>query len=284
MSRLKSYVSLARVNHPIGSLLLMWPTLWALWLSTKGHPQWNIVVIFILGVFSMRSAGCVINDYVDRRVDGYVDRTKNRPLPLRLVTEKEALLLSVMLLIFSFLLVMLTNTRTIILSTIGLALAILYPFMKSYTHLPQLFLGLAFSWSIPMAYSAQGADLFDAKLWALFVANCLWTISYDTYYAMTDRTDDLNIGIKSTAILFGKYDLLIIVSLQVATLLLLTCVGLLANLNWTYFASILVAIIIFYSQFDKAKKRESQACFSAFLDNNRIGYCIFIGLALSYLL
>ncbi|GAA0826115.1 4-hydroxybenzoate octaprenyltransferase [Marinomonas arenicola] len=283
MSKLHDYADLTRFNRPIGSLLLMWPTLWALWLAADGWPQWQLVVIFVLGVFSMRSAGCVINDYADRKIDGHVDRTKNRPLPSGRVSEKEALGLFAGLVVLSFVLVLFTDLRTILLSFVGLGLAALYPFMKRYTHLPQLFLGLAFSWAIPMAYSAQGGDLLDPQLWMLFLANCLWTIAYDTYYAMTDRPDDLKIGVKSTAILFAQYDLLVILCLQALTLSLLLWIGVLSHLQWPYFLSILVAIVLFYMQFNKAKDRERLPCFHAFLDNNRIGYCIFIGLAVSYL-
>ncbi|QUX97907.1 4-hydroxybenzoate octaprenyltransferase [Marinomonas sp. CT5] len=282
MNKLKDYAELTRFNRPIGSFLLMWPTLWALWLAADGMPKWNLVVIFILGVFSMRSAGCVINDYADRKVDGFVERTKNRPLPSGRVSEKEALVLFGGLVLLSFILVLLTDMRTILLSVVGLGLAALYPFMKRYTHLPQLFLGLAFSWAIPMAYSAQGGDLANPELWMLFVANCFWTIAYDTYYAMTDRPDDLKVGIKSTAILFGQYDLLVIVCLQGLTLSLLTWIGLLAELHWPYFISLIIAAGLFYLQFNKAKGRERLPCFHAFLDNNRIGYCVFIGLVTSY--
>lgn len=282
MNKIRDYAELTRFNRPIGSFLLMWPTLWALWLAADGMPQWHLVVIFILGVFSMRSAGCVINDYADRKVDGFVERTKNRPLPSGRVSEKEALLLFAFLVLLSFILVLLTDLRTILLSFVGLGLAALYPFMKRYTHLPQLFLGLAFSWAIPMAYSAQGGDLANPELWMLFVANCFWTIAYDTYYAMTDRPDDIKVGIKSTAILFGQYDLFVIVCLQTLTLSLLTWIGLLAELHWLYFVSLIVCIGLFYLQFKQAKDRDRQACFRSFLDNNRIGYCVFIGLAISY--
>lgn len=282
MSKLKDYADLTRFNKPIGSFLVLWPTLWALWLAADGLPEWHLVVIFVLGVFSMRSAGCVINDYADRKVDGHVDRTKNRPLPSGRVSEKEALLLFGGLCLLSFILVLFTDLKTIILSFAGLGLAVLYPFMKRYTHLPQLFLGLAFSWSIPMAYSAQGGDLTDPHLWILFIANCFWTIAYDTYYAMTDRPDDLKIGIKSTAILFGQYDLTVIVCLQGLTLSLLTWIGALAGLGWPYFAALMLCIVLFYQQFNQAKTRDRHACFRSFLDNNRIGGCIFIGLALSY--
>ncbi len=282
MSKLKDYTELTRFNRPIGSFLLMWPTLWALWLASDGIPDLHLIIIFVLGVFSMRSAGCVINDYADRKVDGSVERTKNRPLPSGRVSEKEALGLFAALCILSFVLVLFTDVRTILLSVVGLGLAALYPFMKRYTHLPQLFLGLAFSWAIPMAYSAQGGNLSDPILWMLFVANCFWTIAYDTYYAMTDRKDDLKIGIKSTAILFGEYDLFVILCLQALTLSLLTCIGLLAGLHWIYFISLLVCAGLFCQQFQQAKDREEQACFRSFLDNNRVGYCVFIGLAANF--
>jgi 4-hydroxybenzoate polyprenyltransferase len=282
MNKFKDYLELTRFNRPIGSLLLMWPTLWALWLAADGMPDWHLLLIFVLGVFSMRSAGCVINDYADRKVDGSVERTKNRPLPSGRVSEKEALMLFTGLCVLSFILVLFTDVRTILLSFVGLGLAALYPFMKRYTHLPQLFLGLAFSWAIPMAYSAQGGDLSSPELWMLFTANCFWTIAYDTYYAMTDREDDLKIGIKSTAILFGKYDLFVIACLQALTLSLLTCIGLLSQLTWPYFFSLFVCIWLFHGQFKQAKERNRQACFQSFIDNNRIGFCVFIGLALSY--
>ncbi|GAB3486893.1 4-hydroxybenzoate octaprenyltransferase [Marinomonas epiphytica] len=282
MSKLKDYADLTRFNRPIGSLLLMWPTLWALWLAADGWPDWHLIVIFVLGVFAMRSAGCVINDYADRKVDGFVERTKNRPLPSGRVSEKEALIVFASLALLSFILVLFTDFRTIMLSFIGLGLAALYPFMKRYTHLPQLFLGLAFSWAIPMAYSAQGGDLSDPKLWMLFLANCLWTIAYDTYYAMTDRPDDLKVGIKSTAILFGQYDLLIILILQGLTLSLLTWIGVLGSLPWPFFVSLLLCCGLFIQQHLQTKTRDRQACFHAFLANNRVGLCVFVGLLLSY--
>ena len=278
MNKLKDYADLTRFNRPIGSLLLMWPTMWALWLAAGGVPQWHLIVIFVLGVFSMRSAGCVINDYADRNVDGHVERTKNRPLPSGRVSEKEALGLFAALVLLSFILVLCTDLRTILLSVVGLGLAALYPFMKRYTHLPQLFLGLAFSWAIPMAYSAQGGSLLDPQLWMLFVANCFWTIAYDTYYAMTDRPDDLKIGVKSTAILFGRYDLLVILCLQGLTLSLLAWIGVLADLHWPYFVSLVGCLVLFGMQYQKAQERERLPCFHAFLDNNRVGYCVFLGI------
>lgn len=282
MSKLKDYADLTRFNRPIGSLLLMWPTLWALWIAGQGSPDWDLVLIFVLGVFAMRSAGCVINDYADRHVDGHVERTKQRPLPSGRVSEKEALALFIVLGLLSFGLVLMTDWQTVLLSFVGLFLAALYPFMKRYTHLPQLFLGLAFSWAIPMAYSAQGGSLLDPILWMLFVANALWTIAYDTYYAMTDRPDDLKVGIKSTAILFGRADLFVIVCLQGLMLSLMLWIGVLSNLGIAYYLSIIVAIILFYKQFQQAKSRDRQACFRSFLDNNRIGYCLFAGILVGY--
>ncbi|MFT2110567.1 4-hydroxybenzoate octaprenyltransferase [Marinomonas sp. 2405UD68-3] len=283
MTKLDAYLQLTRFNRPIGSLLLLWPTLWGIWLASNGSPEWKVVIIFILGVFFMRSAGCVINDYADRHIDGSVERTKNRPIPSGLVTEKEALLLFAVLCLASFLLVLMTDTQTVLLSFIGLGLAALYPFMKRYTYLPQLFLGLAFSWAIPMAYSAQGGSLGDPTLWMVFVANAFWTIAYDTYYAMVDRDDDLKIGIKSTAILFAQNDLFIISLLQGLALSLLIWVGVLESLNWPYFVSLAVAALLFSLQLKQTWTRERNACFKAFLDNNRIGYCVFIGIVLNYI-
>ncbi len=282
MNKIIAYAELTRFNRPIGSFLLMWPTLWALWLAADGLPDLSLIVIFVLGVFSMRSAGCVINDYADRKVDGHVDRTKNRPLPSGRVSEKEALALFAGLALLSFVLVLFTDLQTILLSVVGLGLAALYPFMKRYTHLPQLFLGLAFSWAIPMAYSAQGGNLADPQLWMLFVANCFWTIAYDTYYAITDRPDDLRIGIKSTAILFAQYDLLVIVCLQGLMLSLMFWVGILSAQHWPYFFALLVCLWLFYQQFQQSKTRDRQACFKSFLDNNRVGYTLFLGIIGSY--
>ncbi|MGB0941356.1 MAG: 4-hydroxybenzoate octaprenyltransferase [Marinomonas sp.] len=277
MSKVIALAELARLDKPIGTLLLLWPTLWALWLAADGFPDWHLLIIFIAGVFSMRSAGCVINDYADRKVDGFVERTKGRPLPSGRVSEKEALGFFALLCLISFVLVLFTDLKTILLSFVGLGLAALYPFMKRVTHLPQLFLGLAFSWAIPMAYVAQGGALTDIELWMLFMANVFWTIAYDTYYAMVDRNDDLKIGIKSTAILFAQYDLIIILLLQGLTLSLLVWVGVIRELGAFFFMSLFVCAGLFFQQFWQARKRERSACFKSFLDNNRIGLCVFLG-------
>lgn len=278
-----AYWQLARMDKPIGTLLLLWPTLWALWLASAGRPDWWALLVFTLGVFLMRSAGCVINDYADRHVDGHVKRTAQRPLPAGRLTTRQALLFFAALVGLSFLLVLTLNRFTIVLSLVGLLLAVLYPFMKRVTHLPQLVLGLAFSWSIPMAWAAVTADLAWST-WLLFMANATWTVAYDTYYAMVDRDDDVRIGVKSTAILFGRYDLRIIALLQLATLLLLLLVGWLQALPWPFYGSLLVAAGLFAQQGWSARGRDRDACFRAFLANNWVGAVIFLGIFLSGLL
>nr|WP_198552916.1 4-hydroxybenzoate octaprenyltransferase [Psychromonas sp. Urea-02u-13] len=278
----QTYAQLMRIDKPIGSLLLLWPTLWALWLAAKGFPELNVLIVFTLGVFIMRSAGCVINDFADRKVDGFVERTKNRPLPSGRATSREAIVLFLVLSLSAFLLVLSQNWLTIQLSVIGLLLAFSYPFMKRFTHLPQLILGLAFGWAIPMAYAAQ-ANQIDNVVWILFIVNVLWTIAYDTLYAMVDRDDDLKIGIKSTAILFGKYDKFIVGLLQFSSLLLLVWLGFLEQLGAVYYLGLVVVLILFFKQQIAIKERDKQACFKAFLSNNLVGFVIFIALFLGYL-
>jgi len=278
----QALLQLMRVDKPIGTLLLLWPTLWALWIAAKGFPHLSVLVVFCLGVFLMRSAGCVINDFADRKVDGFVTRTKNRPLPSGRATSKEAIFLFVGLALTAFLLVLTQNMFTIQLSFIGLLLAFMYPFMKRFTHLPQFVLGLAFSWSIPMAYAAQ-ANTLSFSVWLLFIANVTWTVAYDTMYGMVDKEDDLKIGIKSTAILFGQYDKAIIALLQLTTLSLLIAVGVIEQLTWFYQASLIIAGLLFLKQQKQIKDRNTEACFKAFLDNNYVGLVIFSGLCLTYL-
>lgn len=275
-----AYWRLMRMDRPIGSLLLLWPTLWALLLAAQGLPDWQNVVVFVLGVFLMRSAGCVINDFADRHVDGHVKRTQLRPIPAGLVTPKEAIGLFVVLALLSFALVLTMNTLTIKLSFIGLLLAFIYPFMKRYTHLPQLVLGMAFGWAIPMAWAAQANEL-PWLMWLLFVINIAWTIAYDTQYAMVDRDDDLKIGVKSTAILFGRWDKIIIGLLQLLTLLLLIAVGVIADLSASYYWSLLVAGALFAFQQHLIRHRERAPCFQAFLNNNYVGMAVTIGLAVA---
>ncbi|TEW54222.1 4-hydroxybenzoate octaprenyltransferase [Psychromonas sp. RZ22] len=282
-SKRQALLQLMRVDKPIGTLLLLWPTLWALWIAAQGFPDFSVLIVFCLGVFLMRSAGCVINDFADRKVDGFVSRTKNRPLPSGRATSKEAIYLFLILAACSFALVLTQNTFTIQLSVVGLILAFMYPFMKRFTHLPQFVLGIAFSWSIPMAYAAQ-ANMLSTTIWLLFIANITWTIAYDTMYAMVDKEDDLKIGIKSTAILFGTYDKLIIGTLQLVTLFILILVGLFESLNWIYYVSLTLAGILFLLQQNQIKERNKEACFKAFLDNNYVGGVIFVGFFLTYLL
>ncbi|ENM5751174.1 4-hydroxybenzoate octaprenyltransferase [Vibrio mimicus] len=276
----RAYWQLMRMDRPIGSLLLLWPTLWALLLAAQGLPDVRVLVVFVLGVFLMRSAGCVINDFADRHVDGHVKRTSQRPLPAGLVSAKEALLLFIVLAVTAFLLVLTMNTLTIQLSFVGILLAFIYPFMKRFTHLPQLVLGLAFSWSIPMAWSAQ-ADALPPQVWVLFLINALWTVAYDTQYAMVDRDDDVKIGIKSTAILFGRWDKRIIGLLQLATLGLLVALGQGLELSASYYWSLLVAAGLFAYQQHLIRYRERMPCFQAFLNNNYVGMAITAGILFS---
>lgn len=280
--KLQTYTQLMRIDKPIGTLLLLWPTLWALWIAAQGFPDISVLLVFILGVFLMRSAGCVINDFADRNIDGFVERTRNRPLPSGRANKREAIQLFLILAGCSFLLVLTQNRLTIQLSFIGILLAFSYPFIKRFSHLPQFVLGLAFSWSIPMAYAAQ-ADELPAVVWLLFAINILWTIAYDTLYAMVDRDDDLKIGVKSSAILFAQYDKLIVGLLQLTCLILLVLLGWLQALNWIYFAGLLLVSALFIRQQLQIVDREKKACFKAFLDNNYIGLVIFIALLLNYL-
>ncbi|MFN3019129.1 4-hydroxybenzoate octaprenyltransferase [Vibrio coralliilyticus] len=280
-AKAQAYWQLMRMDKPIGTLLLLWPTLWALIIAAQGVPDPTVLVVFILGVVFMRSAGCVINDFADRKVDGHVKRTSQRPLPSGRVTSKEAIGLFIVLSVASFLLVLTMNPLTIKLSFAGLFLAFIYPFMKRYTHLPQLFLGLAFSWSIPMAWAAQANEL-PAMVWFIFAINALWTIAYDTQYAMVDRDDDLKIGIKSTAILFGRFDKMIIGALQLVTMAMLIAVGNWYELGASYYWSLLIAGALFVFQHHLIRHRERDLCFRAFLNNNYVGMVIAAGLLIAF--
>lgn len=269
----KAYWALMRADKPIGIYLLLWPTIWALLLSANGLPSWHIMSVFIAGVIIMRSAGCVINDYADRKLDGEVSRTKTRPLATGEASAKEALQLFSLLIFLAFLLVLTLNWQTIALSTVALALASIYPFMKRYTHLPQVVLGAAFSWSMPMAAMAI-LEYIPHWIWALYVANLLWTVAYDTQYAMVDRKDDLQAGIKSTAILFGKFDLLIVAILQVSTLIILAWVFQHLHFHILAYVGLLCAGVLFIWQYQKTKHRSEAHCFQAFLNNHWVGLCI----------
>lgn len=281
LSKWHAYSRLMRIDRPIGSLLLLWPTYWALWIAAQGTPSLHILIVFTAGVFLMRAAGCVINDFADRNFDGHVERTKHRPLPSGDVTEKEAKILFAALVGLSFLLVLSLNTMTIWLSVAGLALAWIYPFVKRVSHLPQVVLGAAFGWSIPMGFSAVGESL-PLVCWLLFLVNIIWSVIYDTQYAMVDRNDDLKIGVKSTAILFGQYDKLIIGLLQIVMVGLLVVIGSLANLGMVYYGSLVLAAALFVYQQQLMVNRERAPCFKAFMNNNYVGFILFIGMVISY--
>ncbi|MDG1389040.1 MAG: 4-hydroxybenzoate octaprenyltransferase [Halioglobus sp.] len=281
--KFQALLQLIRFDKPIGTLLLLWPTLWALWIAADGMPDWDLLIIFTLGTFLMRSAGCVINDLADRHWDGDVGRTSQRPLVTGAVSATEARLLFIGLLAAAFVLVLFTNPLTVKLSFIAVALASTYPFMKRYTNLPQVVLGAAFSWSIPMAFAAQTGEL-PANLWLLYLANLLWTMAYDTKYAMVDREDDLTVGIKSTAILFGQHDRLIIGLLQTTFLILMMIAGDRFSLHMPYYAALVgAAALCVYHQY-LIRERERDACFKAFLHNNWVGAVIFAGLVLNFAL
>jgi len=273
---------ITRMDKPIGTYLLLWPTYWALWIASDGWPNLHLLIVFSLGVFVMRSAGCVINDFADRKIDGKVERTKNRPLVNGMMTSNEAINLFGLLIGIALGLVLTLSLTTIYLSVIAVFLAALYPFMKRYTQLPQVFLGAAFSWGMIMAFSeAQGEIPYIA--WLLFIANLTWTVAYDTMYAMVDRDDDVEIGVKSTAILFANNDKRIIGFLQLFTLTLLWVVGDILAFGWPYQLSLLIAAAMFSYQQILIVNREREACFQAFLHNHWVGLVIFVGIMVEYL-
>ncbi|MFT5276321.1 MAG: 4-hydroxybenzoate polyprenyltransferase [Saprospiraceae bacterium] len=279
---LDPYLRLTRLNKPIGSFLLLWPTLWALWIAADGQPKAHIVVIFVLGVFAMRSAGCIINDYADRNFDAHVERTKDRPLATGELTEKQAIAAFFLLLTFSFSLVCLLKIETIKFSFIALFIACLYPFLKRFTYLPQLLLGVAFSCGIPMAFIEQQGSVGSVG-WILLGANLLWVVAYDTLYAMVDREDDLKTGIKSTAILFGKYDLRIVAILEIVSLLMLALLANHLGFNSYYYFGLACALCHLGYQLWLSQDRQRDRLLRAFISNTWFGAFIFIGLVLNYL-
>ena len=280
--RLIQYSLLMRLNRPVGIYLLLWPTLWALWIAGVGHPDLLVVVVFVSGVVLMRSAGCVINDYADREFDPHVERSRDRPIAPGRVKPKEALALFVILCLGAFGLVLLMNELTIWLSLAGVVLAASYPFMKRYTHLPQVYLGAAFGWAVPMAFAAQTGSV-PKVAWLLFVATVLWATVYDTMYGMVDREDDIKIGIKSTAVLFGEADRAIIAIIQILFLGALLLIGQAADLGgYYYFGVLLAAALSIYQQY-LIRNREPEFCFQAFLNNNWLGAAVFSGIVLHYL-
>ena len=281
MERLEQYAVLVRLNRPIGILLLLWPTMISLWIAAQGWPDPLVLTVFIMGVILMRSAGCAINDYADRHIDGSVARTKDRPLVSGKISEVEALIVFATLSICAFGLVLLMNRLTILMSLAGVVLAASYPFMKRYHFLPQVHLGAAFGWTVPMAFTAQANELTPIT-WLLFIATVLWTTAYDTMYAMADREDDLKIGVKSTAILFGPLDKVIIGVLQAMLIMTLLLIGQRAELSGFYYTGVLLASCFAIWQQYLIRNREPQQCFQAFLNNNWFGMVVFIGVVLDY--
>jgi len=281
--RLHRYVRLVRLDRPIGIFLLMWPALWALWLAGDGSPPWPVVLVFVLGVVLMRSAGCAINDFADRNLDGHVERTKERPLATGEVSAAEAIGVFVVLSLVAFALVLTLNWQTVALSVVAVVLTAVYPFMKRVTHVPQLVLGAAFGWAVPMAFTAITGDV-PAVAWVLFGATLIWALIYDTEYAMVDREDDLKVGIKSTAILFGRHDRLVIGLLQLLMLGLLLGVGLEAGRGPLFLAGLAGAAALALYQQWLIRERERGPCFKAFLNNNYFGMAVFIGLVSDYAL
>lgn len=276
------YIRLMRLDRPIGILLLMWPTLSALWIAAQGLPDMTVLMVFVLGVILMRSAGCAINDFADRDIDGQVWRTQGRPLATGELKPRDALLLFAGMAILAFVLVMQLNTLTIWMSVVGVALAATYPFMKRYTYLPQLYLGMAFGWAIPMAFAAQTGTV-PIVAWLLFLANIIWTTVYDTFYAMADREDDLLAGVKSTAVLFGDDDLKIQAILQIAFLIVLVMIGKQLALSSVFYLGLVVMAALFVYQQFLCRHREPKACLQAFLNNNWVGLTLFVSLVLHYL-
>jgi 4-hydroxybenzoate polyprenyltransferase len=269
-----------RLDKPIGTLLLLWPTLWALWLAARGVPQWHVLIVFVVGTVLMRSAGVVVNDYADRNVDPHVARTKDRPLAAGLVSPTEALVLAGVLALMAFALVLTLNRLTVALSFVGAFLAVSYPFTKRFFAIPQAYLGIAFGFGIPMAYAAQ-IDRVPAAAWVLLLANIFWTIAYDTEYAMVDRDDDRKIGIRTSAILFGRFDVPAVLLSHAAFLALLAGLGWHLRLAWPYYVGLVGAAALMTYQFALIRGREPGRCFQAFLNNNWVGGVVFAGIALA---
>ena len=281
INKLEQYALLIRLDKPIGIYLLLWPTLWALWIAAKGWPDNLVLFVFVSGVFLMRSAGCAINDFADRDFDPRVERTKNRPLAAGRISTKETLLVFSTLSISAFLLVLLMNSLTIYLSFAGILLAASYPFMKRYHYMPQVHLGAAFGWAVPMAFAAQ-ANETTAVTWLLFMATVLWATVYDTMYAIADKEDDLKIGVKSTAILFGDADRIIIAALQILLILDLVLIGQQAELGLFYYTGLIVATGLSIYQQYLIKDHKPALCFKAFLNNNWFGLAVFTGIFIDY--
>jgi len=281
-SRGNAWFRLMRFDRPIGILLLLWPTLWALWIAGQGSPTLKNVLIFVLGVVLMRSAGCVMNDIADRDFDPHVERTKVRPLAAGELTVRQALMLFVLLMAIAFGLVLMTNALTIKLAFAGAALASTYPFFKRFTHWPQVVMGMAFGWGIPMSFAAETGAI-PAIAWWLWVANIVWSVIYDTMYAMVDREDDLMVGVKSSAIALGNYDLTVLRGLSAAWIVYLGWIGQQLLMGWPYWLGLSVAALLLIRQQWRIRNRDREACFHAFLNNNWVGAILFAGIAGHYL-
>ena len=280
--RLHLYIQLTRLHRPIGILLLLWPTLWAVWIASKGHPSWLVLVIFTLGTVLMRSAGCSINDYADRHLDKHVKRTQDRPLTSGKVTERETLWLATGLALVSLLLILPLNKLTLLLSVPAVFLAASYPFTKRFFALPQAYLGIAFGFGIPMAFAATLGHV-PPVAWVLLLANVFWAVAYDTEYAMVDRDDDIHLGIHSSALLFGQYDVIAVMVCYAVTLMLLALAGLMASLGQLYFLGLIAAAGIALYHYALIKDKNREKCFAAFLHNNWFGAAVFAGVAGDYL-
>lgn len=280
--RLHEYMLLTRLNRPIGTLLLLWPVLWALWIAARGFPGAKLLLVFLLGTLLTRSAGCIINDFADRDFDPHVERTRERPLAARRVSPYEALILFAVLMLLALVVVLQLDLDTVRLSLVAALLLATYPFFKRFFPAPQLYLGMAFGWGVPMAFMAVLGDIPLAG-WLIFTAAVVWAGIYDTFYAMVDRQDDRRIGIRSTALLFGKHDLLAIGILQVSMLALLAWIGVLVGLAAPYFVALVIVALLFARQLWSTRERGRAACFKAFLDNNYVGLAVFVGIALATL-
>jgi len=281
--RLSLYMQLTRLNRPIGILLLLWPTLWGVWIAGAGQPDWNIVLIFVLGTVLMRSAGCAVNDYADRDFDKHVQRTRARPVTSGRITPREALWVAAVLTLIAFVLILPLNDLTLLLSFPAVFLAASYPYTKRFLAIPQAYLGIAFGFGIPMAFAAQLGNV-PPVAWLLLAANVFWAIAYDTEYAMVDRDDDIHLGIHSSALWFGKYDVAAVMACYAITLALLATAGLMIGAGVMYFAGLVLAAGIASYHYSLIKNREREKCFQAFLHNNWFGATVFAGIAADYLI
>ena len=281
IKQLQNYVQLMRLDKPIGIWLLLWPTLWALWLAGEGQPDPGVFVVFMLGVIVMRSAGCVLNDFADRKIDPYVERTRTRPIASGAVAPMEALTLFVALALIAIGLAAMLNKPAQLLAVIGAALTVVYPFIKRFVSIPQFVLGAAFGWAVPMAFAAQTGETAQLA-WLVFGTALVWAVVYDTFYAMVDRDDDLKVGVKSTAILFGDADLFVIGGLQLLMIIALIFIGNMAELGFWYYSSVAIAAILMAWHQWRARERHPAACFEVFLHNHYIGMIVFIGIVLHY--